>query len=76
VTGIDINDEQLAEARRFLGTVPWAVGRFDIRKMDAEKLDLEPESFDSAFLCWVLEHVSSPLNLSASCNRPLHPNGS
>ena len=47
VTGIDINDEQLAEARRFLATVPWATGRYDIRKMDAQKLEFDPESFES-----------------------------
>ncbi|HEY8039262.1 MAG TPA: methyltransferase domain-containing protein [Polyangiaceae bacterium] len=73
VTGIDINDEQLAEARRFLGTVPWATGRFDIRKMDAEKLELEPESFDSAFLCWVLEHVPSPPRVLGEVRRVLAP---
>ncbi len=73
VTGIDINDEQLAEARRFLGTVPWGVGRFDIRKMDAQKLDFEPESFDGAFLCWVLEHVPSPPRVLGEVRRVLAP---
>ena len=73
VTGIDINDEQLAEARRFLGTLPWAAGRFDIRKMDAQKLELEPESFDSAFLCWVLEHVPSPPRVLGEVRRVLAP---
>ena len=61
VTGVDINDAQLAEARRYLATVAWAQGpagpRYDIVKMDATKLLFEPESFDCAFLCWILEHV-------------------
>jgi ubiquinone/menaquinone biosynthesis C-methylase UbiE len=73
VTGVDINDEQLAEARRFLATVPWATGRFDIRKMDAEKLELDPESFDCAFLCWVLEHVPSPARVLGEVRRVLAP---
>ena len=73
VTGIDINDEQLAEAGRFLATVPWAVGRFDIRKMDAQKLELDPESFDGAFLCWVLEHVPSPPRVLGEVRRVLAP---
>jgi SAM-dependent methyltransferase len=73
VTGIDINDEQLAEARRFLTTVPWAAGRFDIRKMDAQKLEFEPESFDGAFLCWVLEHVPSPQRVLGEVRRVLAP---
>src|SRR5665213_724826 len=55
VTGIELNDAQAAEARRFLATVPWATGRFEILKGDATRLDLEPESFDCAFLCWILE---------------------
>jgi len=71
VTGIDINDDQLAEARRFLGTVPWATGRFDIVKMDAEKLTFEPEAFDCAFLCWVLEHVTSPARVLGEVRRVL-----
>jgi len=73
VTGVDINDEQLAEARRFLATVPWATGRFDIRRMDAEKLDFEPESFDAAFLCWILEHVPSPQRVLGEVRRVLSP---
>jgi SAM-dependent methyltransferase len=73
VTGIDINDEQLAEARRFLATVPWATGRFDIRKMDAQKLEFDPESFDCAFLCWVLEHVPSPPRVLGEVRRVLAP---
>ena len=73
VTGIDIDAGQLAEARRFLGTVPWATGRFDIREMNAEKLELEPESFDCAFLCWVLEHVPSPQRVLGEVRRVLAP---
>jgi|SRR5579859_359102 len=77
VTGIDINDEQLAEARRFLATVPWAHShghaRYDIRKMDAEKLDVEPETFDAAFLCWILEHVPSPARVLGEVRRVLAP---
>jgi ubiquinone/menaquinone biosynthesis C-methylase UbiE len=77
VTGIDIQDDQLAEARRFLATVPWANAhghaRYDIRKMDAEKLDFEPESFDAAFLCWILEHVPSPMRVLGEVRRVLAP---
>jgi SAM-dependent methyltransferase len=73
VTGIDIDPGQLAEARRFLGTVPWAAGRFDILEMNAEKLELEPESFDGAFLCWVLEHVPGPQRVLGEVRRVLVP---
>lgn len=73
VTGIDIQEDQLAEARRFLATVPWATGRYEIRRMDAEKLEFEPESFDGAFLCWILEHVPSPQRVLSEVRRVLVP---
>jgi ubiquinone/menaquinone biosynthesis C-methylase UbiE len=73
VTGVEINDAQLAEARRFLATVPWATGRYAIVKSDATRLDFEPESFDCAFLCWILEHVSDPARVLGEVRRVLSP---
>lgn len=73
VTGIEINDEQLAEARRFLATVPWADGRYALMKGDASQLDQGPESFDAAFLCWVLEHVGDPARVLSEVRRVLVP---
>jgi ubiquinone/menaquinone biosynthesis C-methylase UbiE len=71
ITGIDRNDEQLDEARRYLATVPWATGRYIIAKGDAMRLDFEPESFDAAFLCWILEHVSDPARVLSEVRRVL-----
>jgi ubiquinone/menaquinone biosynthesis C-methylase UbiE len=73
VTGVEINDAQIAEARRFLATVPWATGRYDIVKGDATRLDFQPESFDCAFLCWILEHVSDPARVLGEVRRVLSP---
>jgi ubiquinone/menaquinone biosynthesis C-methylase UbiE len=73
VTGIELDDAQAAEARRFLATVPWATGRFDILKGDATRLELEPESFDCAFLCWILEHVGDPARVLSEVRRMLAP---
>src|ERR1700684_10296 len=46
VTGVEINEAQIAEARRSLATVPWAQAagkpRYEIVKMDATKLLFEP----------------------------------
>src|SRR5438067_5321074 len=39
VTGIEINDDQIVEARSFLAMVPWAAGRYEILKMNATRLD-------------------------------------
>jgi ubiquinone/menaquinone biosynthesis C-methylase UbiE len=73
VTGVEINDEQLAEAARFLGTVPWAKDRYTLAKADATQLDYGPESFDAAFLCWVLEHVGDPARVLSEVRRVLVP---
>jgi ubiquinone/menaquinone biosynthesis C-methylase UbiE len=73
VTGIEINDEQLAEASRFLATVPWAKDRYTLVKGDASQLEFPSESFDSAFLCWVLEHVGEPARVLSEVRRVLVP---
>lgn len=73
VTGVEINDEQLAEARRFLSTVPWAQDRYTLAKADATQLDYGPGSFDAAFLCWVLEHVGDPARVLSEVRRVLVP---
>ena len=77
VTGVEINDAQIAEARRYLATVPWASDggkpRYEILKMDATKLDFAPETFDAAFLCWVLEHVGEPARVLSEVRRVLQP---
>jgi len=77
VTGVEINDAQIAEARRYLATVPWAQAngnpRYEIIKMDATRLDLDPESFDAAFLCWILEHVGEPARVLSEVRRVLQP---
>jgi ubiquinone/menaquinone biosynthesis C-methylase UbiE len=77
ITGVEINEAQIAEARRFLGEVPWAQAngapRYEIVKMDATKLEFAPESFDAAFLCWILEHVGEPARVLSEVRRVLMP---
>jgi ubiquinone/menaquinone biosynthesis C-methylase UbiE len=73
ITGVEINQAQIAEARRFLATVPWADGRWETVHGDATRLPFGPESFDSAFLCWVLEHVGDPARVLGEVRRVLSP---
>jgi SAM-dependent methyltransferase len=73
VTGVELHDAQIAEARRFLATVPWASGRYEIVKGDATRLDFTPESFDGAFICWLLEHVKDPARVLGEVRRVLVP---
>jgi ubiquinone/menaquinone biosynthesis C-methylase UbiE len=73
VAGVEINDAQIEEARRFLATVPWATGRYEVFKADATRLPFERESFDCAFLCWILEHVREPARVLTEVRRVLVP---
>jgi ubiquinone/menaquinone biosynthesis C-methylase UbiE len=77
VTGVELNDDQLAEARRFLPTVPWAsadgVPRWTMTEGDATQLEFAAETFDCAFLCWILEHVGDPARVLSEVRRVLVP---
>lgn len=73
VTGIDINEAQMAEANRYLDTVPWAKDRFVIATADATAMEFQPSTFDAAFLCWILEHVGDPARVLSEVRRVLVP---
>jgi ubiquinone/menaquinone biosynthesis C-methylase UbiE len=75
VTCVERNADQLAEARRFLATIPWAKGRYTLAHEDATRLSFEREQFDCAFLCWILEHVSDPARILTEVRRVLVPGG-
>jgi 2-polyprenyl-3-methyl-5-hydroxy-6-metoxy-1,4-benzoquinol methylase len=73
VTGIDMSQQNLARARENLRRQPWASGRYDLQIADATSLELPAESFDAAFLCWVLEHVADPMRVLSEVRRMLRP---
>ncbi len=73
VTAVERNPAQIAEARKFLKTMPWARGRYALAQEDAERLSFERDTFDSAFLCWILEHVSDPARVLSEVRRVLVP---
>ncbi len=70
---IDINDEQLAVAKSTLAETRYAQGRYDINKMNAEKMTFADDTFDGAFFCWVLEHVPNPTRVLSEVRRVLKP---
>ena len=76
VTGVDASRVNLDRAVEHLAGQPWTAGRFDHSLQDAGDLDYEADSFDSAFLCWVLEHVSSPGRVLSEVRRVLRPGAS
>jgi trans-aconitate methyltransferase len=75
ITGIDASDDQLVRARQYLGSLPYAQGRYEILKMDAKALQFKGKTFDGAFLCWILEHIPQPKQVLSEVRRVLKPGG-
>ena len=73
ITGVDRSKDNISRAREYLTGIPWAKDRFELLESEAETLPLEAASFDSAFLCWILEHVGDPLRALGEVRRVLKP---
>ena len=73
VTGLDASPTNLARAKRHLARLPWAKGRARFEQGDAGSMPFAKDSFDSAFLCWILEHVADPLQVVSETRRVLRP---
>jgi len=59
VTTVEFDARQLELQQKILAG-PVADGRVVPLRADARAMPLEPNSFDGAFICWVLEHVPGP----------------
>lgn len=73
VTGLDASDENLGRAQAHLASLSMADGRYECVKGNALALDFPAGRFDSAFLCWVLEHVPDPARVLSEARRCLRP---
>jgi ubiquinone/menaquinone biosynthesis C-methylase UbiE len=76
VEGIDLSEKQLEAAQNYFDNSKLFDGRYNFTKMNAESLDFPSNSFDGAFLCWVLEHVPNPSQVINEVRRVLKPGAS
>jgi len=73
VTGVDRSESNLEAARKHLAELQWARDRYEFVLADAGSLEFEADAFDSAFLCWILEHVGDPALILSETRRVLRP---
>jgi SAM-dependent methyltransferase len=72
-TSIDISAESVAEAKRRAEAA--GLGNVQFQQADLFDLHFAPESFDHVFVCFVLEHLSRPVEALAILRRVLKPGG-
>src|SRR5258708_35495116 len=70
---VDISADSLAEAKR--KTDAAGLTNVQFRQADIFALPFAPESFDHVFVCFVLEHLSRPVDALAILNTLLRPGG-
>ena len=72
-TSIDVSADSIAEARR--RTDAAGLTNVEFRQADIFALPFGPESFDHVFVCFVLEHLSRPVEALVILDGLLKPGG-
>ena len=73
LVSVDISADSLLEAR--VKTEQGGITNVEFRQADLYQLAFADESFDHAFVCFVLEHLHSPLTALKELQRVLRPSG-
>ena len=73
ITGIDRAQANLDRAKERLSAIQWASKRYRFECAEADSLAFEADSYDAAFLCWILEHVADPARVLSEVRRVLRP---
>ena len=72
ITGIEHEKSQIEKGIKNLNSKGCDMSKISFIQQDAKNLDLL-QVFDSAFICWVLEHVSEPIKILQSMKTALLP---
>jgi SAM-dependent methyltransferase len=72
-TSVDVSAESLAEAE--LRADQAGLANVEFRQADVFDLPFDAESFDHVFVCFLLEHLSRPVDALAALDRLLKPGG-
>jgi SAM-dependent methyltransferase len=73
ITSVDVSADSLAEAKRNVDAAGLTNVKF--QQADIFALPFAPESFDHVFVCFVLEHLSCPVDALAALRTLLRPGG-
>ncbi|MDO9552714.1 class I SAM-dependent methyltransferase [Rhodonellum sp.] len=65
ITGVEYEPKQIIKARENMTQLGFGDDQVIFIQQDAKNLQLE-DTFDGAFICWVLEHVSDPIQILVS----------
>jgi ubiquinone/menaquinone biosynthesis C-methylase UbiE len=71
VTGLDASTKNLDAAMRVINQQSLNAKRVQFVSGDATAMDFALDSFDGAYLCWVLEHIPDPTRVLAEVRRVL-----
>jgi ubiquinone/menaquinone biosynthesis C-methylase UbiE len=72
-TSVDISADSLAQAQAAVEAA--GLGNVRFRQADVFALPFEPQSFDHVFVCFLLEHVSRPVEALTALKALLRPGG-
>ena len=73
ITSVDVSADSLEEARTRVGGA--GITNVEFRQADIFALPFDPAFFDHIFVCFVLEHLSRPLDALAKLKAVLRPGG-
>ena len=74
ITSVDVSADSLGQAKATADALD--ITNVEFRQADIFALPFGPESFDHVFVCFVLEHLSRPLDALLRLKEVLRPGGS